>query len=422
MAIVIPSKNIYQKENPKVRDNVIERIEVNAVEVVPDNEYETPVYNQEIIFDSSKSQEQTQNDKNLSYVTMDGGTYDNSNYTPYGEAIVYNSITGIYLNGSIEIAKSNYNKKIVKIFSDENLPIKKTAKCIIHNGTCKYIADIQRNPFDFTSITNIELVERNINNLYTSEILPDEIISETEANIYQEYKNSMGILTVIDKTAYNKLVYNDVLSNLSNILITETENSFVFDYIVLCGAYIDGCSSTKFIENLTYQKTTINLNGDSKYYEPSTIELTVYGNTIGIDLQDKTVYINGETQKKVHSFDGNELMQTTNYIKDTGEPAIVKMYGDTQLAYSRGKETATIRCSISDYYDYDTDEKLISVDKSTGKMSFKLYDQVIPMVYTNNGDKPMSLYKDGTPKIFQVLGSKIYYDGAVWQELSLQEI
>ena len=41
-------KKIYEKQNPKVRDNVIERIEVGAVEVVPNNEYETPVYNENI--------------------------------------------------------------------------------------------------------------------------------------------------------------------------------------------------------------------------------------------------------------------------------------------------------------------------------------------------------------------------------------
>ena len=44
MAIIIPSKNIYEKQNPKVRDNVIERIEVGAVEVVPNNEYGAVVY------------------------------------------------------------------------------------------------------------------------------------------------------------------------------------------------------------------------------------------------------------------------------------------------------------------------------------------------------------------------------------------
>ena len=56
-------------------------------------------------------------------------------------------------------------------------------------------------------------------------------------------------------------------------------------------------------------------------------------------------------------------------------------------------------------------------------MSFKMYDQVIPMVYGADGkDRPMSKNQDGSPKVFQVLGSKIYYDGAVWQELSLQEV
>ena len=56
-------------------------------------------------------------------------------------------------------------------------------------------------------------------------------------------------------------------------------------------------------------------------------------------------------------------------------------------------------------------------------MCFNEYDQVIPMVFGADGkDKPMSLYLDGTPKVFAVLGTKMYYDGAVWQELSLQEI
>ena len=48
------------------------------------------------------------------------------------------------------------------------------------------------------------------------------------------------------------------------------------------------------------------------------------------------------------------------------------------------------------------------------------------LVYGSYGadgkDRPMSLYKDGSAKVFQVLGSKIFYDGAVWQELSLQEV
>ena len=57
------------------------------------------------------------------------------------------------------------------------------------------------------------------------------------------------------------------------------------------------------------------------------------------------------------------------------------------------------------------------------KMSFDIGDIVIPKVFGVDGnDRPMSLYKNGNAKKFQVLGKKMFYDGAVWQELSLQEV
>jgi hypothetical protein len=43
------------------------------------------------------------------------------------------------------------------------------------------------------------------------------------------------------------------------------------------------------------------------------------------------------------------------------------------------------------------------------------------MVYGANGeDFPMS-QKDGVPKVFMVSSVKPYYDGAVWQEIEIQE-
>ena len=54
--------------------------------------------------------------------------------------------------------------------------------------------------------------------------------------------------------------------------------------------------------------------------------------------------------------------------------------------------------------------------------NFNIYDEVIPMVLGADGnDKYMSLYSDGSPKVFKVLGNKPFYDGAVWQEIYLQE-
>lgn len=70
-----------------------------------------------------------------------------------------------------------------------------------------------------------------------------------------------------------------------------------------------------------------------------------------------------------------------------------------------GKETAVIRCSVPE-------------DLSV----FEIGDEVIPMVFGADGaDRPMSRYRDGSDKVFVVVGTKFIYDGAVWQELTLQE-
>ena len=145
------------------------------------------------------------------------------------------------------------------------------------------------------------------------------------------------------------------------------------------------------------------------------------------NAEEQTRIYKAQNEMGTYSLPKNELSQkTTKY----GDKEIVE-YLSTEILkkWVNGKETATILCDINDYYHYNATaykfkgNKSISLDNSTGKMSFAMYDQVIPMVYGSDGqDRPMSTYQDGTPKVFQVLGSKIYYDGAVWQELSLQEV
>lgn len=86
--------------------------------------------------------------------------------------------------------------------------------------------------------------------------------------------------------------------------------------------------------------------------------------------------------------------------------------------YRYGKETAKMTCIIGDYFD-ENNNKIISIDGE--KMVFDIYDEVIPLTYTNLSDKPMSITNDGKAKVFIVLESRVFYDGAVWQELTLQE-
>ena len=57
------------------------------------------------------------------------------------------------------------------------------------------------------------------------------------------------------------------------------------------------------------------------------------------------------------------------------------------------------------------------------KMCFEINDIVTPMVFKADGnDYPMFTYPDGTGKNFKVIGRDIYYDGAVWQKITLEEI
>lgn len=54
--------------------------------------------------------------------------------------------------------------------------------------------------------------------------------------------------------------------------------------------------------------------------------------------------------------------------------------------------------------------------------SFDIDDEVIPYIHNaQNIDVPMSLKKNGSPKVFKVVGTHLFYDGVPWQELMLLE-
>ena len=184
---------------------------------------------------------------------------------------------------------------------------------------------------------------------------------------------------------------------------------YLLEFNVICGVRIVKMGGNG-------GNSPIALAGTYEEYVPEQIEITIYGNTIGINLTDGSVtYGSGN---KPYSLSRNELLQDNGKV---GEIALTEHLAENVLnQYTKGKETATLLCSISDYYD-ESGEKVI--DTKTNKMSFRLHDEVIPYVYGADGkDKPMSKKQDGSAKVFEVVGSNIIYDGAVWQELTLQEI
>ncbi len=138
-----------------------------------------------------------------------------------------------------------------------------------------------------------------------------------------------------------------------------------------------------------------------------------------------SLYANEQIQSKVSygtksnlSLQSNELIQTTT--KNGTTKISEHLANNIIYSYKNGKETAVIRCSINDYYNEDNSIAK-SITDTTKDMTFRMYDNVIPMIPSPNGDVPMSKHKDGTNKIFKVLGTKLINNGAVWQELTLQE-
>ena len=493
MAIKIPSKNIYNTKNPKVIDNVIERIEVGAVEVVPNNEYETTVYNKNFIV--SKDIITDEEIKNTEANGMVRGASAEGMTRVYYSASYVGYLGQKTINISVKIPILLINKYVdtilTKTDANGNENINYSLFGVEEKGSAWAEWD-----YETASPANIIIKEGSIT--YAS---PDTVSEEKRLEIPDNisiYERSNP--TVVSSSAEQNLkTWGNVKTAEARKEIVDGEECFVIDLHLMGGVRI-----VKMTYYITDDKAPaqFSFEGDYTLFNATAVEIGIRGNIIGIDLEDNTLYIpkTDKTSKKVYSLDGNELAQTTNYIYTNNQQEIEFTEGDVvdgltnyyvqykdgnprdystvvnfilkkqnnrertatipkgevrTLAikyisdrlddfnlkssvakinqietftekiideYKKGKETATIRCSISDYYDYNNQSKVIAVDNSANKMTFAIGDEVIPMVFGANGkDKPMSLDKDGNAKVFKVLGAKKYYDGAVWQELQLQE-
>lgn len=395
MAIKIPSKNIYgSPENPKVRDNVIERIEVGAVEVVPDNEYEVTIHNERIpIRVGSVNQSEG----------MSNATIQNiAEYLPVVAA--GSRIYDNYCTITIKVKREKANSYVSKIYtgkksdSKENyIQISKKFNQIAYyyqsdnaytvtgdfTDTDKYGGYFNFNIIAYDdTVVKKKLFEKNISSIQNIRVVFNLKDTDMENGFVDKFETP----TITEDNNYNVYTINDsqmgtdykpainAYQNLSSLetdlggKLNITEDN---DYYTISGLKIFVGRTTYSVASSLYAPTPFSppLSYPAKVVEVQQnvlqAEITIYGDTIGIDLTDNTVYINGKSAKKVHSIDGNELMQTSNYLLDSGESAIDKMYGETKEHYKNGKETAKIRCSIGDYFE-ENGKKVISISENNG--------------------------------------------------------
>lgn len=411
MAILIPSKNIYQPTNDKILKNVIERIEINATDIVPNNEFETSVYNEK--FEPKIIGVKEDEQKDFQYRWNVDSVNGKVHSTEYACSYLYEE--HYYHKATIRINRNLKNKYVSKLyFGLEEINGEQKERDFV-----KYsVAGITRT---YQSSGTIHKIEGKL--LGESDVsISSSILNETTGIIYFP---SFPVVETITNNNYSPSFTSKVtgLQDVSTYSITnETEDYFDIEVFFLSEFDIIKASGT-YYANGNPENIDIPIQGTRTLTEATEITITAYGNTIGIDLQDKSITISEEgkeNSKKVFSVDNNELLQTSNYVRGTNANAIEENYRNTLNAYKNGRETATLLCDINEYKD--TNGNLAISTKQEGlPMTFNVGDEVIPMVFSAKGeDIPMS-QKDGVPKVFVVSSVKPYYDGAVWQQIEIQE-
>lgn len=404
MAIKIPSKHIYSVDNPKIRDNFIDNVEVNITTVTPNNEFDTPVFNETISnfkYSSLFPIYEKLEEKNRSH-TYAGELEEIVKFISW---VRVDNILNTY-DITVEIPRLLKNSYIEKIFygvdDDNNAELKfnvigtKNSGIINTNFVYKYGAFNEQLTLGALSYTQ-EQSEK-------SQYQMPEKYSYTYEGEYPDLSMVQSVTATVDLP---------IDESIRNPQISISEEKYILTFSVSCG-YRASNFGTEF--KILTGENTYYVQGNYVEYIPSQIEITVYGNKIGISLEDGTVTYGSGT--KPFSLDGNELLQdsaTTN-----GKLTTQHLAENILAQYQNGKETATLLCDIGEYYE-ENGTKVIGIEMQD-RMSFHEHDLVIPYVFGADGkDRPMSKYSNGEPKVFEVVSVKRFFDGAVWQELSLLE-
>lgn len=412
MAIVIPSKNIYSINFDPVIDNQIDKVEVETITPSTVYDYDTIVFNKDYTnlglylpdnYDLKADSRQIHQDNTQ------------GNWYYYAEAISFVNIRPAYTTVSIKVPKNQSNKLISKIYDKENI---KYSLVLDEKETVPISVTVKISSSDgHPSNSNISYGDFNwdYNNRETTKI------SGIKLKDYLSVANTITVPSAsgtsvqgISATASKTLANQENLGSTSVAYNAQDDTWDLLNLKILTAVYVVKTGENYYNKSSLpiFRAQTRTLNGTAEIYAAKQLSMTIYGDTINLDLQDKTVSIgNGN---KVFSFDGNELIQTTNTPTQEGK------YQEIIDEWKNGKQTATIACPIADFYDTNGN-KVIDTSVSD-KMLFGIGDIVIPYTYTNQGDKPISYNKNFTPKQFKVVGTKISKNQGGTQELTLQEV
>jgi len=382
MAIVIPSKNIYSINFNPVIDNQIDKVEVsvNAFKEVKD--FDTIIYSENYIDSNSVDNQGISNKNYEEYLWLGTG---GSTIRNVRVATEIKGLQKAIILPKIYIPK-NQNKKLITNTRE--------AKISVSGEINHYTSGISLNTiygdlsFGFDSVSGWVLQSKESSyDLFNAENYNNENFSVLyERDVASVLQNKLEEIQAIARdtkiTATHRLLKtnkNGVINILSDMYIDNNGHASPDPVRAELRSLVSGtkkdisitiethngeeCYAIK-IERLLIELTVMFATGAIGWYKgienisggtyiengatkiefiPNKIDLSVYGDIITLDLQDETVTINNGN--KVFSFDGNELIQSTN------TPTQESKYQEIIEKWKDGKQTVIISCPISDYYD-----------------------------------------------------------------------
>lgn len=374
MAIIIPSTKIYEQTNNKIIDNQISSVEINENQVEQSTGIRSGI------------------DREYFSLTSVGNAGDNlyrrvlHNFSSYvlSETAGANTYT-YYLEETLEIipvGEVNISTFQLDIFSRDGLYQMQWASVYLTGSkTTRLQKNTVSSKAEFDAI-DINAQTHTITTIATDNGYPvSNLILPTKYAIDTTLSTSEKII-IYYKTAYIHLLGNTPPASLPEEI---PKDGFIWFTI-------------------------------SFSYQPSYTSVT----------QTSTKITNGVGTKPI-LLSGNELITNLTTINSDTYTDIASAF--VLSGYANGKETATVLCDISEYYD-DNLVLSISTQDNALPMIFNVGDIVIPYVTKNIYDsitgtyslteEPLSII-NGNPKLFKVVSNKIISDGVPRQKLTLVE-
>lgn len=399
--ILIPSKNIYKKQYEKLIDNFVDLVNVKTFD------YKIALQDKTVfsIYTSSGFSEIDDTYSNIKFETKE--YVAGIGQTEYHISRAYASIKPYTYSAQFTIPKDE-NKEFVTQLTE----LKFDAICSVTRGNAKATSGYRNG---VATIFDIEYTTRNTETITVIDF-PVSVTSTVD-NLFLPTSVKAELPSEIGNTKFE---------------VQEKPSQYIVTVSFVCGGTNIKLTTTRVTDDKTLQNADYPASGTYEIIIPQQLNVSINGISQVVSFENATESFGDILSKNAFNIgENNYLLQKQsvyfpNPDDETETIPIAETFADILEIYKNGKKKLTLLCDINDYYYYDAtkpDKKgSIAISRNLTRLTFKEYDEVIPMIKLANGDYvPIAKNEDGTPMVFVVLAIRVFYDGVVWQELTLQQ-